>query len=74
MCDIKMKKCPICGNSVDLCMDDYGKFMVMCAPCGLYFGIEVEMGVPLVDGWRAKLETEEKAIEAWNRRATNENM
>lgn len=64
----QLKPCPFCGGKVELCNDDYGKFLIVCKPCKMLFGIEVEDGTELIDGWKAKIDTLEEAVEAWNRR------
>lgn len=65
----QLKPCPFCGGKVDLCNDDYGKILIVCEPCKMFFGIEIEEGTELINGWKAKIDTPEEAIEAWNRRA-----
>ena len=67
MCE-KLKPCPFCRNKPYLFMDNFGKFAVGCEKCHLYFGIEVEDGVPLDVGWEAIIPTKTQAISEWNRR------
>lgn len=69
MPEIKLKPCPFCGNGVILAKDNYGKYLVECETCSLLFGVRVEDGAELVDGWRATIKTAEAAATAWNRRA-----
>lgn len=68
----ELKPCPFCGGKATAFKDNYDKIAFMCEKCNLYFGIELECGEELVDGWRAKINTAEEAVEAWNRRAENE--
>lgn len=68
MSEIKLKSCPFCGSEVDLARDNYWKYLIECETCSLLFGVRVEDGTELVDGWRATIKTAEKAAEAWNRR------
>lgn len=69
----KLKKCPFCQEKIQIFRDKYGKFAMRCTGCNLYFGIEVEDGIELVDGWRAKFDTLEQLTEAWSTRADDEN-
>ena len=71
MSEIKLKPCPFCGNRVLLARDNYGKYLIECENCSLLFGIRVENGTELVDGWRATINTIEEATKLWNRRADN---
>lgn len=64
-----MKPCPFCGGEACAAKDDYGKVLIFCETCGLYFGISIEDGCELVDGWRATFHDVETAVTAWNERA-----
>ncbi len=63
-----IKPCPFCGNGVILAKDNYGKYLIECKTCSLLFGVRVEDGTELIDGWRAAINTAEEAAEAWNKR------
>ncbi|WP_418482681.1 Lar family restriction alleviation protein [Frisingicoccus sp.] len=63
-----LKPCPFCGGEGGLFIDKYEKYFTGCASCGFYYGIEIENGVELQDGWRAVYDTEEDAAYAWNTR------
>jgi len=69
----KLKKCPICRNEIQKFVDRYGKFAIRCNECNMYFGIKVENGVELEDGWIAKFDYIDDLIAAWNTRAEDEN-
>ena len=69
---MKVKSCPFCGGRPTLFEDNYDKYAILCENCNLYFGIELECGEELVDGWRAKIETFEEVSEKWNRRTEND--
>ncbi len=71
MSEIKLKPCPFCGNGAILARDNYGKYLIECETCSLLFGVSVEDGTELVDGWRAMINTAEEATEAWNRRVND---
>jgi hypothetical protein len=43
----------------------------MCGECGVMMGISLEIGVEIINGWTAEIESAELAIENWNRRAEN---
>lgn len=64
----KLKPCPFCGGDAYAAKDDYEKVIIGCKKCNLYFGIEIEDGCELYDGWRATFPDKETAIEAWNTR------
>lgn len=68
MSEIKLKPCPFCGNRALLAEGNYGKYLIECETCSLFFGIRVEDGTELVDGWRATINTIEEATKSWNRR------
>ena len=63
-----LKPCPFCGGEAYAAKDDYEKVIIGCLKCNLYFGIEIENGCELYDGWRATFPDKEIAIEAWNTR------
>ena len=65
---VGLKPCPFCGEKPIAFYDNYNRFAVMCEKCNLYFGIELECGEELVDGWRARIKSREELIEAWNMR------
>ena len=71
MSDIKAKSCPICGKEILICKDNHGKILIECESCRLIFGIEVENGTELFEGWRATFGSVEEAVSAWNRRTDN---
>ena len=71
MTDIKLKPCPFCGRGVLIAKDNHEKVLIECENCKLLFGIEIENGTELVEGWRATFDSAEEAIRAWNRRADN---
>ena len=71
MADVKLKPCPFCGGEATLFKDNYNRFGIMCENCNLYLGIELECDEELFDGWRARIETPDEVVEAWNRRAEN---
>lgn len=58
--------CPVCGHCPDIAKDDYGKYFITHQSCFLYFGIKLEDGVELVDGWKAIYDSPEAVLEAWN--------
>ena len=64
-----LKPCPFCGGQAYAAIDDYGRILIGCEKCHLYFGVEVEDGCELVDGWRAVFPDVETAITAWNERS-----
>ena len=68
----KLKPCPFCGGKVNVGLDDFNnKYLVMCGECGVMMGISLEIGVEIINGWTAEIESAELAIENWNRRAEN---
>lgn len=67
----ELKPCPFCGRVPTPFVDNYHRFAIMCEKCNLFFGIELECGEELIDGWRAIIRSEEELTEAWNRRAEN---
>ena len=71
MSENKLKPCPFCGKKVLIAIDNYEKALITCEDCKLLFGVEVENGTELIDGWRATFDSIEEAVEAWNRRADN---
>lgn len=66
-----LKPCPFCGGKVTAFQDNYNKIGIECKNCDLYFGIELECGEELVDGWRAKIDTAFAAVMRWNERAND---
>ncbi len=71
MVDIELKPCPFCGAKVVAFKDNHNKFGVECSNCQMYFGIKVEDGCELEEGWHATFDTVDSMKEAWNRRADN---
>jgi hypothetical protein len=69
MSEIKLKSCPFCGGSGELYKDSFEKYFAGCPKCDFYYGIEIESGVELINGWKAKYKTINEAVESWNRRA-----
>ncbi len=69
MADVELKPCPFCGGKVEPFKDDHNKFGIECSNCQMYFGIEVEAGCKLIEGWHSTFNTLDSMIEAWNRRA-----
>lgn len=64
----KLKPCPICGGRFQPFKDNYGKYGAYCPECGMYFGVALECGVELHDGWKAQFDSEEALTDALNRR------
>jgi Lar family restriction alleviation protein len=69
---MKVKSCPFCGGRPTLFEDNYDKYAIMCENCNMYFGIELEDGVELENGWKSIINSLEEAVEMWNRRAEND--
>ena len=68
----KLKPCPFCGGKANVGLDDFNnEYLVMCGECGVMMGISLEIGVEIINGWTAEIESAELAIENWNRRAEN---
>lgn len=65
----ELKPCPFCGKEPTAFKDNYDRIAIMCENCNLYFGIELECGEELVDGWRVRIKSVEEAVEMWNKRA-----
>ena len=65
----ELKPCPICGGRFQPFKDNYGKCGAYCTECGMYFGVELECGVELHDGWKAQFKNEKALTDALNRRA-----
>lgn len=65
---LALRPCPFCGGEGHAYKDNYGKVMVKCEECGAMLGVELELNVPLWDGWRAAFETAGAAVAAWNSR------
>ena len=64
----ELKPCPFCGKEPTAFKDNYDRIAIMCENCDLYFGIELECGEELVDGWRARIKTADDAALLWNTR------
>lgn len=71
MSSVELKSCPFCGNGVIIGKDNHNKFLIECENCKLLFGIEVEDGTELFEGWKATFHSVEEAASAWNRRFNN---
>jgi len=65
----ELKPCPICGGRFQPFVDNYGKYAAYCTECGMYFGVALECGVELHDGWKAQFKNEKALTDALNRRA-----
>ena len=68
MKEIELKPCPFCGGEVKGYIDNHKKIMINCDACKMYFGIELEIGCELKEGWKSTFNSKEEAIEAWNMR------
>lgn len=64
----ELRKCPFCGGEVKGYLDNHKKAMIECKKCNMYFGVKLEIGCELVEGWKATFHTKEELIEAWNTR------
>ena len=69
---MKVKSCPFCGGRPTLFEDNYDKYAILCENCNLYFGIELEDGIELKNGWKSLINSFDEAVEKWNRRAKND--
>lgn len=65
---IKLKPCPFCGGKALIAKDNHDKILIECETCHLFFGIDVENGTELFEGWKAMLGSVEEAVSTWNRR------
>lgn len=65
----ELKPCPICEGRFQPFVDNYGKYAAYCTECGMYFGVALECGVELHDGWKAQFKNEKALTDALNRRA-----
>lgn len=63
-----LKSCPFCGGEVKGYLDNHKKAMIECENCNMYFGVKLEIGCELVEGWKATFDSKEELIEAWNTR------
>ena len=61
-----LKPCPFCGGEVKGYLDNHKKAMIECEKCNMYFGIKLEIGCELVEGWKATFDSKEELFEAWN--------
>lgn len=74
MSETKLKPCPFCGGEVKAYADNHNKVMISCDNCNMYFGIELEIGCELEEGWKAIHKSKEEAIEKWNTRKPMDNI
>ena len=65
-----LRECPFCGGEVKGYADNHKKAMIECKNCNMYFGVQLEIGCELVEGWRAMFDSKEELFEAWNNRVT----
>ena len=63
-----LKSCPFCGGEVKGYLDNHKKAMIECEKCNMYFGIKLEIGCELVEGWKATFDSKEELFESWNTR------
>ena len=70
----ELKCCPFCGGNVTAYADRYEKVMIECDNCKMYFGVQLEIGCELKDGWKATLNSKEDAIKRWNTRTPMANI
>ena len=63
-----LKPCPFCGGEVKGYLDNHKKAMIECENCNMYFGVKLEIGCKLVEGWKATFDSKEELFEAWNTR------
>ncbi len=63
-----LKPCPFCGGKVKGYLDNHKKAMIECEKCNMYFGVKLEIGCELVEGWKATFDSKEELFEAWNTR------
>ena len=68
MNEVELRKCPFCGGKVIGYLDNHLKAMIHCKTCNMYFGIKLEIGCELKEGWKATFNSKEELVEAWNRR------
>ena len=64
----ELKKCPFCGGEVKGYADNHKKAMIECKNCNMYFGVQLEIGCELVEGWKAMFDSKEELFGAWNNR------
>lgn len=74
MSDTELKPCPFCGGNVTAYADRYEKVMIECDNCKMYFGVQLEIGCELKDGWKATLNSKEDAVKRWNTRKPMDNI
>ena len=60
----KLKPCPFCGGKAEVRTDENEEYYVSCTKCFTLVGY-------CTDTW-GEYETETEAIEAWNRRASDD--
>ena len=65
----ELKPCPFCGGKAYIAKDIHSKVIIGCKSCDLFFGIAIEDGIELYEGWHATFPDTETATEAWNTRA-----
>ena len=59
-----LKPCPFCGGEVKGYLDNHKKAMIECENCNMYFGVKLEIGCELVEGWKATFDSKEELFEA----------
>lgn len=57
MGETKIKPCPFCEKKVIIAKDNHDKVLIECENCKLFFGIEVENGTELIEGWKATFDS-----------------
>ena len=65
----ELKPYPFCGGKAYIAKDIHSKVIIGCESCDLFFGIAIEDGIELYEGWHATFPDTETAAEAWNTRA-----
>lgn len=72
MADTKLKPCPFCGGEANVVIAPMeGTAYVECKHCSAMMGRYRKSGESDHKGFWTHFETQEKAIEAWNRRSND---